>query len=346
MHNFLYAIGAPLSPVYSLLMRIRARLYQKKVFRCKYLPVPVISVGNLTLGGTGKTPMVISVVKSLQRAGYKPAVVSRGYGGAIKEPVNVVSDGKKIQLSPEMAGDEAVLLADNLPGVPVLTGRIRSQVGKFAVDGMKADIIVLDDGFQHLALHRDLNLVLFNSCNPIGNGKVFPGGELREPLTALKRAHAFIITGNSTGSVNIEGFKAYLQQSLPSVPVFFGKYQVTSLVNGTNDRIMAMAEARRLRLLGFCGLARPESFQLSLQQEQLHVTDFVRFGDHHRYRIKDIKRLAKKAKGLNCDGLITTEKDFVKLKAMPHNFPIYILKARLSLDDDFESFLTDFVCPA
>ncbi|MHB8151111.1 MAG: tetraacyldisaccharide 4'-kinase, partial [Desulfobulbia bacterium] len=159
------------------------------------LPVPVISIGNLTLGGTGKTPMVRYVTRLLLDRGVRPAIVSRGYGGKAAGRINIVADRTKTLLPPEMAGDEPFMLAEVLPGVPVLTGSQRARVARHAVEAFGANLIVMDDGFQHLALRRDLDLVLFSARTLLGNGRVFPGGELREPLSALGRAHAFVITG-------------------------------------------------------------------------------------------------------------------------------------------------------
>ncbi|HSH13716.1 MAG TPA: tetraacyldisaccharide 4'-kinase, partial [Desulfurivibrionaceae bacterium] len=179
-----FRIGRPLAPLYAGMMRLRAEAYQRGWLASERLSVPVVSVGNLTMGGTGKTPMVIEVVRLLQALGKRAAVVSRGYGGLARGPVNLVSDGERIWMAAAEAGDEPLLLAESLPGVPVLTGVRRVLVARYAIEKLGAEVVVLDDGFQHLPLHRDLDLVLFKGPDFLGNGRVFPGGDLREPLSA------------------------------------------------------------------------------------------------------------------------------------------------------------------
>jgi len=170
-----------------------------------FLKVPVISVGNLTLGGTGKTPTVVFIAELLKENGYHPAVLSRGYGGESTLGLNVVSDGREVLLPPEEAGDEPVMMARRLDGIPVLTGKSRYITGRFAIDNLGADILILDDGFQHLPLHRDLNILLCDHKNPFGNGCIFPAGELREPLGEIERADVICITrwrGEAGGDLN------------------------------------------------------------------------------------------------------------------------------------------------
>ena len=176
-----FMLGRPLAPLYSLAMLARAQGYRRGLFASHKMPVPVISVGNLLMGGTGKTPLVQYLAQLLQNEGWKPAIISRGYGGRAKDRVNVVSNGQQVLLDAVQAGDEPLLLAESLPGVPVLTGIVRHLPAREAI-AMGADVLVLDDGFQHLAVQRDVNLVLFNADRLAGNSRVFPGGELREPV--------------------------------------------------------------------------------------------------------------------------------------------------------------------
>ena len=163
--DFYYSLGRPFSPLYSAAMRLREKLYQKNIFKSTAFDVPVISVGNLTLGGTGKTPMVQFLARLLLDNGFRPAIISRGYGGATKERINIVSDGKEIFLDASYVGDEPRMLAESLPGVPVLTGIVRKLPAAEAVR-MGANVLLLDDGFQHMAIRRDLDIVLFNTDKP------------------------------------------------------------------------------------------------------------------------------------------------------------------------------------
>ena len=170
LRNFLFLLGLPFSPFYSAVMVFRSFLYRKGFFKSHRLPVPVVSVGNLTMGGTGKTPLVMYLANSFKGMDRKPAIVSRGYGGSANGPVNVVSDGRKVLLGPDAAGDEPRLLAESLPGVPVLTGPKRAAVGRFAVERFQPDILILDDGFQHMSVCRDLDIVLINGRSLLGDG--------------------------------------------------------------------------------------------------------------------------------------------------------------------------------
>ena len=188
-------------------MANRSNLYRRGFFKQHKLEVPVISVGNLVLGGTGKTPLVLYIAQFLLKQNKRPAILSRGYKGTASGIINIVSDNNHILLDAASAGDEPRLLAEKLPGTPIIIGRKRSITGRFALDSYDIDHIILDDGFQHLALKRDLDLVLFSAGKLLGNGRVLPGGELREPLSALKRADAFIVTGiHAPGNEKIEGF--------------------------------------------------------------------------------------------------------------------------------------------
>ena len=202
LEKIIYPLGRPFSPLYALAMKIRAACYAKGVLRRYRAAVPVISIGNLTMGGTGKTPAVISVCLSLQQWGYRPAVISRGYGGRPLAPVNIVSDGTTIFLPAGICGDEPRLLAEALPGVVVITAKKRSLGAQAAIKKYQCDILVLDDGFQHLAMARDLDIVLLTQESPLGNGRVFPGGPLREPCSALARADLLVVTSFSASTAH------------------------------------------------------------------------------------------------------------------------------------------------
>ncbi len=188
-----------LSPVYGAVMRLRARLYRSGLLKSRRLPCFVISVGNITVGGTGKTPMTIYVVEKLKEMGLAPAVVSRGYRGGMEKEGGVVSDGENILAGPSMAGDEPWLLAKTLK-VPVVVGSDRYKAGMTAVERFAPDVIVLDDAFQHLKLERDLDIVLLDGRRPFGNGSLLPAGPLREPAEALGRGDLFVLTRTDRAS--------------------------------------------------------------------------------------------------------------------------------------------------
>lgn len=340
--TLLYALGRPLSPLYSLIMRARAFLYRSGVFKRTNLSVPVVSVGNLTMGGSGKTPMVLYISRLLQEEGLKPVIVSRGYGGKAVGPVNVVSDGEKILLSADLAGDEPRMMAESLPGVGVLTGPRKAEVAKYAVDAFGAQSIVLDDGFQHMALERDVDLVLFNSHMPLGNGHVFPGGDLREPFKALGRAHAFIITGvdrRRTGKKNRE-LKDFLQRRFPDVPFYEGRYSHTGILHCQKAGIEDVHCISGMKLFGFCGIANPDAFKVSLEEMGVQLAGFKGFRDHYNYSRSDISGLVDQAKSVGAEALIATEKDYVKVGSLfSADFPLLALQRELIMDIGFNQFL-------
>ena len=344
--NVLFTLGRPFSSLYSLAMSLRAFFYRRGILATQRLPVPVISVGNLTMGGTGKTPLVMCVVRHLLEHGRRPAIVSRGYGGKARGRVNVVSNGREKKLDPAMAGDEPWLLADSLPGVPVVTGARRAEVGRYVLEKTSSDIIVLDDGFQHLALHRDLDLVLFNVQSELSTARVFPGGELRESFGALRRAHALIVTGvDYRTERRAHALKRFLRERAPQAPVFFGEYLPVCLLSNGKQEVFPSDKAKRLTLFGFCGIGNPTSFRETLHKEGYRLGGFRSFRDHHPYSGKDFESLVAAAKACKAQALITTEKDFVKLKPFWGDFPVLALKVELFMEESFEPFLADRLAP-
>jgi len=342
--SFLFGVGRIFSPCYALIMRGRSWLYGNGVvFKTEHLPVQVVSVGNLTLGGTGKTPLVQYVARFARGHNRKVAVVSRGYGGRSRDSVNIVSDGRSILMDAQGAGDEPVLHAEQLPGVPVLTAKKRSLAARVAMERFGVDTIILDDGFQHLGLARDLDLVLFSARRFLGNGRVFPGGPLREPLSALCRASAFVITGvDKQTREDAELFRSRLQKRFPGKPVFMGEFLPVSLVHSQKQKTFAIEKARRIPLYGFAGIGTPESFRSTLDREEFLVIGFESYPDHHAYTRADFERLVARAKERRAAGLITTEKDFVKLRPFFGDFPVLAVRVELYLEEGFDLYLADF----
>lgn len=345
---FLFALGRPFSPLYSVAMRLRESGYRRGFFSSYRLPVPVVSIGNLTMGGTGKTPMVQYVARLLQRQGWRPAVISRGYGGRANDKINVVSDGQKLLLDARAAGDEPRLLAETLPGIPVLTGLVRRLPAQEAVT-MGADVLVLDDGFQHLAIRRDVNLVLFNTDRLAGNSRVFPGGDLREPVAALHRATGFVLTGvRPDNQERARRFSKLLQAKFPELPVTQTGYQATTLVQVGQDCLLGPPVSMpdtAAPCLAFCGIAHPASFRQTIFGQGYTVTEFVALEDHQRYSDVVLERLLTKARQAKAAWLLTTEKDLVKLSALAANcpLPLYALRMEVVADPFFEqALLTTF----
>ncbi|MGI6655359.1 MAG: tetraacyldisaccharide 4'-kinase [Desulfobulbus sp.] len=344
MNSFYAALGRPFAPFYSLAMRLREHLYRRGVFRTHRLGVPVISVGNLTMGGTGKTPMVQYLARLLQRYGHHPAVISRGYGGASRQPVNLVSDGTTLLLNAHEAGDEPRLLAETLPGVPVLTGVVRHMPARRALE-MGADVLVLDDGFQHMAVARDVNLALFNADHLAGNSRVFPGGELREPVAALRRATAFVLTGVREDNRERAGrFGELLCSRFPGIPVELTGFVPDGLVQLSPDGMLEETDPSLLSRQGwfaFCGIAHPERFRRTLESAGINVVGMESLDDHQRYTEAVIERLAAHAQRAGAEGLLTTEKDLVKLgeHRAALSLPVAALRMRVSADPSFDDLV-------
>ncbi len=334
----LYFIGRPFSPLYSAIMKTREAFYFKGIKRRHKLDIPIISVGNLTMGGTGKTPIVALLASLLQKEGFKPAIISRGYGGAAGNKVNVVSDGNEIFLDAEAAGDEPCFLAKNLPGIPVLTGIVRILPCNHAVKQLDCNILILDDGFQHMAVRRDLDLVLFSAATLAGNSRVFPGGDLREPVSALKRGHAFIITGVTDElRERCIGFKKLLQQRYPDTPVFFTFYQAVGTTSLAHNTVQELSELPA-PLFAFCGIAQPHLFQKSLETENIPISGFMPLRDHQAFTPSLMKTIITQAEKSGAKGLITTEKDLIKLKKDSFQLPCFALKMEVQPDQEFKIF--------
>ncbi len=341
MTEILFLIGRPFSPLYSLLMRVRELMYRHDIFRSYRPSVPVISVGNLTMGGTGKTPVVQMICRYLQKRQIKTAIVSRGYGGRASNKVNLVSDGKTVLMRAEEAGDEPRLHGDLLPEVVVATGKDRRPVCRFVEEELQCQTIVLDDGFQHLKVQRDVDLVLFDSTNLAGNSRVFPGGELREPVSSLHRADAFIMTGTTKQNhERAQMFSELLNKRFGHTPVFFSYIEVNG-AKRINDSSDLDVDRLPSALYGFCGIANPERFRNSLLNSKINLCGFTEFKDHTLYNESDIQLLEQKAKHAGATGLITTEKDMVKLAQTDFKMPIFALTIQTLIDDAFWDFLQE-----
>ena len=314
---------------YLLGHHFRLWAYRWGIFPSRKLDCRVISVGNLTLGGTGKTPFVMMIAETLRGNGLKPAILSRGYSGKSGDPVNVVCDGKQMLLTPEWVGDEAVMMAEKLKNVPVLTGPDRYQTGQYALEHFDVDTLILDDGFQHLALNRDLNILLFDHSRPLGNGHLFPAGELREPPGETRRADMICFTRCSRGPVNFD---------LP-IPQIKTHLRLDSVIRMDDEEVLDVETLKNEPVAAFCGIAKPEGFKQILLDSQIQLKFFKAFADHHPYTLQDIEELEARAIKEGARFLLVSEKDAVKLKGMKFSLPVFkvvveleILEGRKTLD--------------
>jgi len=287
-------------------------LYALGVFRQQSLALRVISVGNITLGGTGKTPAVIQIARLLLKSQRHPAVVSRGYGREDESAIEVVSDGSKVLVDAKSGGDEPVLIGSLLPGVPVVVGSDRHRAAVLAQQKFKTDTIVLDDGFQHIRLKRDLDIVLVDAVDPFGNGKLFPAGVLREPLTALTRANVVLITGADKAE-DLDGLKRVIRRNTRA-RIFTARQIPVDITDITSGDTRPHDALRGTAVLAFSGIARPASFAALLRTLGADIRAEIAYPDHYAYKKSDLTTLLERAAAANASMIITTEKDAVRLK--------------------------------
>jgi tetraacyldisaccharide 4'-kinase len=306
---------------YRGLLGAREWLYASGLFASRRVSCPVVSVGNLTVGGTGKTPAVLRAVETLVELGHRPAVVSRGYRRRTRG-VQVVADTASIRLEPEDGGDEPFLLARHLRGVPVVVGANRHDAAELAVRRFGATAIVLDDGFQHRTLVKDLEIVMARACRPWGNGKLLPAGPLREPLAALARADLVVATGVRAPDDLAEVARA-VAVAAPGVPVLGACHVAAECWDARRMEPVALDALAGTRVLAFAGIAFPDAFRATLAEVGAAVQDVVRFDDHHWYSAADMRALAGRARDEGAEALVTTEKDWVRLR------PVSALAGRL-----------------
>jgi tetraacyldisaccharide 4'-kinase len=321
---------AALSVAYRAALAVRDRAYRWRLLHTGRLPCPVVSVGNLTLGGSGKTPTVELVVRTLQELGAVPAVVSRGYG-RVTRGVHVVADREGIRVDAHTAGDEPLLLAERLPGVAVMVGENRYEAGRVAVERLGATALVLDDGFQHRTLAKDLEILVVQGRAPWGNARVFPRGMLREPLAALARAHAIVVT-NPAGPAPVEAVTGMVRRFNPTAAVLAASYHHQDALETLSGRRVPVAELAGRRLMAFAGLGSPEGFADTLDAAGIRRVAFAEFPDHHWFTPADLRELVQDARAAGAEGLITTEKDWVRLRDLPPSpLPLWVLPVRLVL---------------
>ncbi|NOZ93302.1 MAG: tetraacyldisaccharide 4'-kinase [Acidobacteria bacterium] len=319
----------PFTPLYSGAVRTRAAAYRRGLLPRVRLPRPVISVGNLSFGGTGKTPTVVALVRDLARRGRRPAVLTRGYGRKGSEPLFLL--GPDVLAPAERAGDEPLEMASRLPGVPIVVDTDRVRGGRRAIDA-GADVLVLDDGFQHLRLERDLDLLLIDAGDPWAGGHLPPRGRLREPLAAMARASAILVTKLGQNLEILETIAATVHRHAPGLPVLGARLQPSRLV-GPDGRL-PLDSLRGRAVVVFAGVGRPGAFEELLKDLGAEIAAARWFEDHHRFTGREIKRLSRLAARHGAVA-VTTAKDAVKL---PPGCPAWVLEVEMApLDGSWDA---------
>jgi len=336
--GFLAFVLFLLSIIYAGIMKIRAYLYQWRVFRINKLPCKVISIGNITIGGAGKTPMTIYLARMFKQIGFRVVILSRGYKGTYEQNCAMVSDGSKILMDARSAGDEPYLMAKQLTHVPVIVGKDRYECGQMAIKQFSPNIILLDDAFQNLRIFRDVDIVLMDDQSPLGNSHIMPRGVLREPKSHLNRAHLFVFTRATQNQNDLAQIKSYVANK----PVF--------KCNHIPDKLMQTNDAGHITRLppetlanqtvyAFSGIANNDDFLHMLAKLQYQVVGSKHFNDHHNYHDNDLRLIETNAINAGASYLLTTEKDYVKICSQ-HNLklPLFALGIQLSFGNDTKRF--------
>jgi tetraacyldisaccharide 4'-kinase len=317
---------APLGAVFGGAGALRAALYRRGLLSRTRLAAPVISIGNLAVGGRGKTPLVQRTAELLRDAGRRVAVLSRGYGGAFRGETLIVSDGTHVLADAEQAGDEPVMLARALPGVIVAVGRDRAAVGQRLEAGQRPDVHLLDDGFQHFRLFRDLDVVCVEAEDL--SGRPLPAGLLREAPAALGRADLVMVSGEH--EEDAEAARASIARRLGAERVF----RVRRAAAGFTDAGGADA-VRPARAFLLTGIARPERVTADLHRQGIVVAGQATFPDHHRFREEDISVALRDAATAGADAIVTTLKDMPRLPSSAGStIPLRVFRVRTEIEDE------------
>jgi tetraacyldisaccharide 4'-kinase len=330
---------APLSGLYSGFVRSGNALYRRDFFRALKVGAPVISVGNLTTGGTGKTPLVEWIARELAESGRRVCILTRGYRRESSGRV-IVSNGNEIFVDASLAGDEPFLLAETLKGqAAVICDADRVAAASWAKENLRINTFVLDDGFQHQRIARDLNIVTIDATNPWGNGRLLPAGILREPRQALTRADAVVIT-RADDPAQVAELRQEIEGLNSQASVFTCRTELKGF-HPLNSGNHSLADLATTPVSAFCAVGNPESFFSLLQRNGYDLRAKRQFRDHHKYSRAEIGRIARAAVSAGAQALLTTAKDAVKIRSFNFPLPCYAAEITITIDrsDDFRELL-------
>lgn len=336
-----HPVFTPLSWLYTAVVWIRNGLFDRGFLTAEDAGVPVISVGNMTAGGSGKTPLVIEIGKILLRNGKTVAIVSRGYGRQTKGSV-VVSDGASLQCDARCGGDEPVQIAETLRQCIVIVDERRVRAARRAVKEFGADVVILDDGFQHRRLARSLDIVVMDAQRPPMTTALLPAGFRREPLSGLKRAHCVIVT-----KVRHDGEAAALMNddTVAGIPyAFHSTFAPAALKDLATGAVRPLNELPGRPVLAVCGIADPDSFRRSIASAGGTVAEMMAYRDHHPYDRQDVTSMIAAMHRIGAEAVVTTEKDAVKLgefSGLLSGIPVYALMMSVQIhrQDEFEDLI-------
>ena len=323
--NYLNFVFYPLSLLYYISINIRGFLYKIHILKTKSLPCKVISIGNITVGGSGKTPTVQYLSKLLQSKGKKVGIISRGYGRKSKN-TTIVTDGKIKPKTWKNFGDEPYMLAKNLDGIPIIVGESRYEAGIKMITEFNPDIIILDDGFQHLSLYRDLDIVLINSKDTEKSHRLIPLGLLREPLSNLSRADLVILT-----KTNIHKTSRYQEKIKKKIkcPIINNKIEIDNILLDTKGEPHPLKIIKKKNVYIYSALGDHKGFKNTMKKTGAIIVGHDKYPDHYVYTKNDLKNIEKNAKEKNASFIITTEKDILKTINYNKNTNLYCVRIKM-----------------
>ena len=335
------------SYIYEFGVRCKLALYKWGILKQEKLNCCVISIGNITVGGTGKTPTAQELAIRIKQMGYRVVILNRGYRSHWNHNIGVVSNGEKIFMTAFEAGDEAYLMAKTLPGIPVIIGKNRAVTGKYAVEKMHAEVIIMDDGYQHWQLKRNLDVVLVDTLNMFGNGCVLPRGVLREPLENLERGNLFILTKTDQSSklsqMQLRKIIATYNNTAPIVESVHNPknfVEIAEWYKGISSNVMDLEELRGKDVMVFSAIGNPSSFEQTLCSIGVNILEAVRYPDHHDYGMLEMQYISERARSLNAVAMVATSKDAVKIPTefiySDREIPLYILNMNIHFTENRE----------
>jgi len=334
MNRLASVVLSPLGGLYGVAMKARRSLYRRGLLTKQRVAVPLISVGNLTMGGTGKTPLVEWVAEQLAAANRRVCILTRGYGRQHPKQRVVVSKGAGVLSDAEQAGDEAFLLAESLKGrVAVISDADRGSAALWAIKNLASDVFVLDDGFQNLGLARNLDIVTIDATNPWGNRCLLPAGILREPRGELARADCVVLT-RVDESQAIRELEREVTELSKGRPVFHSRMKIRGLRAVNAEENVLAAEIKELTVAAFCGIGNPESFFAQLRRAGYKLGSSEIFRDHHFYTQADIDGLVRRASAAGARVILTTAKDEVKLRSLRFDLPCYAVEIGIEIEEE------------
>ncbi|MDY6968312.1 MAG: tetraacyldisaccharide 4'-kinase [Spirochaetota bacterium] len=331
----------PLVPIYLLLFNLKKKIASKAT----NLDIPVLCIGNITTGGSGKTPAVILVAQLLQEAGYNPAIVSRGYRGNLSARGALVSDGVNILLDPDESGDEPNLLAMRLNNIPISIGKNRKKAILELLFRINIDIILMDDGFQNNSVHKDISIITIDASNPFGNGLILPAGDLREPKNSLRGADIVLITKfDLIPEKDISNLVERVKRLSGRNTIFMSKYNIDFIYQINHREIKrSISSIAEKKVLLIAGIANTNAFLKTVKRYNPSDIRLIAYPDHYKYNLNDLNYFI--ALSAKYDFVIVTEKDYVKLKRFRLNDKFYALRISMIIEeaDYFREYLMQLV---